>query len=147
MSQGSTLGLLFFLIYINDMSQAVDSDLLLYADDTCLVFQHNDIRFLFAKSRFFNLNWLVIDNKLSLHFGEEEKKSILFSPKRKSRTTGQIDISYKDVKIKQYAKVTYLRCALHKCLTWESMAMQVYTKISSKLKFLTLKRPGGEGAG
>ena len=42
--QRSVLGPLFFLIYINDMPQAVQSELLLYADDTCLNFQHSDIK-------------------------------------------------------------------------------------------------------
>ena len=37
--QGSILGPLLFLLYVNDMSQAVTCDLLLYADDSCLVFQ------------------------------------------------------------------------------------------------------------
>ena len=41
--QGSTLGPLLFLIYINDVSQAVKCDLFLYEDDTCLVCQHKDI--------------------------------------------------------------------------------------------------------
>ena len=35
--QGSILGPLLFLIYINDMSQAVKCNLFLYADDACLV--------------------------------------------------------------------------------------------------------------
>ena len=35
--QGSILGPLLFLIYVNDMSQAVKWDFLLCADDTCLV--------------------------------------------------------------------------------------------------------------
>ena len=42
--QGSILGPLLFLCYINDMHQAVKCELLLYADDTCLIFQHNDIK-------------------------------------------------------------------------------------------------------
>ena len=41
--QGSILGPLLFLLYVNDMMQAVNCDLLLYADDTSLIFQHKDI--------------------------------------------------------------------------------------------------------
>ena len=40
--QGSILGPLLFLLYVNDMVQAVNCDLLLYADDTGLI-QHKDI--------------------------------------------------------------------------------------------------------
>ena len=32
-----------FLLYKHDMPQAVDCALLLYADDTCVIFQHKDI--------------------------------------------------------------------------------------------------------
>ena len=41
--QSSILGPLLFLLYINEILQAVDSELLLYPDDTCLVFQHKAI--------------------------------------------------------------------------------------------------------
>ena len=41
--QGSILGPPLFLIYVNDMPQAVDSKIL-YADDACLVFQHRDMK-------------------------------------------------------------------------------------------------------
>ena len=41
--QGSILGPLLFLIYVNDMSQAVECDLYLYADDSCLLFQHKNV--------------------------------------------------------------------------------------------------------
>ena len=36
--QGSTLGPLISLLYIKDIPQAVDRELLLYAEDTCLMF-------------------------------------------------------------------------------------------------------------
>ena len=37
--QGSTLGPLLFLIYMNDMPQAVNSNLVLYADGSALFFR------------------------------------------------------------------------------------------------------------
>ena len=42
-SQGSILGSALFLLYINVLPQAVVSNLLLDADDTCIVFQHKSV--------------------------------------------------------------------------------------------------------
>ena len=123
------------------MPQAEDSELLLYTDDTCLVFQHRNIKTIeehLNKDFSTLVDWFV-DNKLSVHFCEDKTKSILFSPKHRSKSIGQKDISYKDVKIKQYSKMTYLGCVLDDCLTGESMAMQVCIKVTSKLKFLYRK--------
>ena len=41
--QGSILGPLVFLIYVNDMSQTVGCGLYLYEDDSCLLFQHKNV--------------------------------------------------------------------------------------------------------
>ena len=41
--QGSTLCPLIFLLYVNDMAQAVDCDLLLHAYDSCIIFRDEDI--------------------------------------------------------------------------------------------------------
>ena len=41
--QRSILGPLLFLLYVNDMPQAVDCYLFLYADVTCLLYQHKDL--------------------------------------------------------------------------------------------------------
>ena len=81
--QGSILGPLLFLIYINDMPQTVDSELLFYVDDTCLVFQHWDIKTIDGHlNRDFStlLDWFL-DNRLSVHLGVDKTKSIPFSPK------------------------------------------------------------------
>ena len=41
--QGSILGILLFLLYVNDMPQDVRCDLFLYADNSGLTFQHEDV--------------------------------------------------------------------------------------------------------
>ena len=83
--QGSILGPLLFLLYINDFPQAVVSDSLLYADDTCIVFQHKSkIEIEKQLIRYFSsmCDWFV-DSKLSIHFGQDKTKSILFDTKHK----------------------------------------------------------------
>ena len=135
--QGSILGPLLFLLYINDMPQAVQCELLLYAD-TCLIFQHSDIKEIERQlNKNFSLicDWFV-DNKLSIHFGEDKTKSILFSSKHKAKTAIPLNIQYKDIKIKQYSKVTYLGCILDETLSGESMAIHVINKVNARLKFL-----------
>ena len=78
--QGSILGPFLFLLYVNDMPQAVDCDLFLYPDDTCLLFQHNDLERKLTKD-FSNICDWFVDNKLSIQFGEDKTKSFLFSTK------------------------------------------------------------------
>ena len=41
--QGSILGSLLFLIYVNDMPQAVSATLLLYPDNSYILCQHKDV--------------------------------------------------------------------------------------------------------
>ena len=81
--QGSILGPLLFLIYINDMNISLTCRLSLYADDSALIFSHRDSRVI-ADRLSMELSsckrWLV-DNRLSLHVGKTE--SLLFGSKRR----------------------------------------------------------------
>ena len=137
--QGSILGPLLFLLYINDLPQAVsDCDVRLYADDTCISFTHKNISEIEAKlnSDFNNLCDWFIDNKLSIHFGEDKTKSILFSPKNKRISADPIIIKRDDVTLKQFSTVEYLGCLLDETLSGRDMALKVLTKINGKLRFL-----------
>ena len=94
--QGSILGPLILLLYVNDMARAVDWDLLLYAGDSCLIVRDSSIEQIESRlSRNFNAlcDWFL-ENKLSIHFGEDKTKSILFSHKKcknlKSWTLGGV---------------------------------------------------------
>ena len=93
--QGSILGPLLFLLYINDLPQAIkDCDVRLYADDTCISFKHKNIKLIEEKlnTDFNTLCDWFLDNKLSIHFGEDKTKSIIFSPKNLRKKADDITI-------------------------------------------------------
>ena len=95
--QGSIVGPLLFLIYVNNMPQAVKSNLLLYADDSCLMYQHKDIAIIekILNEDFENSCDWFIDYKLSVHFRDDKTKSILFASKRRAKNIRKLNIRYK----------------------------------------------------
>ena len=81
--------------------------------------------------------WFVfVDNKLSIHFGEDKTKSILFAPLNKCKKRCKLNISYGSLKIKQYSELTYFGCILDEPLSGKSMALNAVPKINTCLKFL-----------
>ena len=89
-TQGSILGPLLFLVYINDMHRSVDCQLSLYADDSALIFSHSDPAII-AERLSHELSsckkWLI-DNKLSLHVGKTE--CIMFGSSKKLKKAGAL---------------------------------------------------------
>ena len=131
-----------FLLYVNDMQQASNSAILLYADDSCLIYQHKNVKEIEQqlKEDFGNLCDWFIDNKLSIHMGEDKTKVILFASKYKSNDNNILDISYKGNKVKQYSSMSYLGCILDESMSGDMMALQVIKKINDRLKFLYRKK-------
>ena len=58
-------------------------------------------------------DWFV-NNKLSIHFGDDKTKSILFATKFKIKKVRKLNIKYRDIQIKQHSKVKYLGWMLDK---------------------------------
>ena len=114
------------------MPQAVNLNLFLYADDSCLVFQENDVIEIERQLNrdFKNICEWFADNRLSIHFGEYKTKSILFASKRKIKNIPKLKINYKNIQINQHSKVTYLGCILDETMSGESMALKVINKIN-----------------
>ena len=75
------------------MKQVVKSDLLLYADDFCFVFQYKHVTEIETHlyNDFSNLCEWFLQNKLSIHFGEDTTKSILFGAKCELRKIGKLN--------------------------------------------------------
>ena len=82
---------------------------------------------------------LLITN-LSIHFGDDKTKSILFASRRRDKDICKLNIRYKEINIKQQAQVTYLGCVLDESMSGEPMALKVLNKINEKLFFYRKNR-------
>jgi len=137
--QGSILGPLLFLLYVNDMNAAVDCRLLLYADDSALLISGKDVANIESKlsEELRNVsNWLV-DNKLSLHLGKTE--SILFGSKVKLSKSPKLHVQCNGTNIESKSVVKYLGAEIDQFVSGENMAIKVIKKISSRTKFMARK--------
>ena len=115
--QGSILGPLLFLIYVNDMKAAVKCKLLLYADDSALLASSSDvseIEDVLSRELESVSEWLV-ENRLSLHLGKTE--SILFGSNKRLAKRRELHITCNGNDIESGAKVTYLGVTLDQNLS------------------------------
>ena len=119
------------------MPQAVNSNLFLYVDNSCLMFQLKEVEEIekILNNDFENICDWFVDNKLSIHFGEDKTKSILFASQRKIETMKKLNIKYQDIEKKQNSQVFYLGCVMDQTMAGESMALKVINKINGKLRF------------
>ena len=134
--QGSILGPLLFLCYVNDMPISVTCKLLLYADDSALMIAGSDPKII-AETLSNELNscrqWLV-DNKLSLHVGKTE--AILFGTKRRLRKVSSFEVKCDNETIKNVNSVKYLGIQIDEDLAGESIVKEIVKKANTRLKFL-----------
>ena len=134
--QGSILGPLLFLIYINDMNASIGCRLSLYADDSALLFSHRNIGIINE-----NLSialssckrWLV-DNKLSLHLGKTE--CLLFGSKKKLKGCESFRVTCEGKAIDRVFSVRYLGVQLDPSLDGSSHIGKVLKTCSDRLSFL-----------
>jgi len=134
--QGSILGPLLFLCYVNDMASSVDCKLLLYADDSALLVSGRDPNYIahkLGKELESCSQWLV-DNKLSLHLGKTE--CILFGTKKKLKKVKSFTVSCSGEAIKSTKSAKYLGVTLDESLSGESIAWEVIKMAGSRLRFL-----------
>ena len=127
--QGSVLGPLLFLIYVNDISQSSSLlSFLLFADDTNLFFSHKDIKIL-GKTVNEELckvaNWLAC-NKLSLNV--KKTHFMIFKAKNKKMN---LDLNIKiGNEIIERVNTNFLGLIIDDDLSWKHHIIKVTSKIS-----------------
>ncbi len=132
--QGSILGPLLFLIYINDLTAALSSMFpVLFADDTNLFVSHPDFSVLMAKAKSDLekiFKWFQ-SNKLSLNF--KKSNFIVFSSKNKKYCTSTSCLSIGDNTISQVSSTHFLGVLIDQTLSWKTHIQSVCNKISKSV--------------
>ena len=117
--QGSVLGPLFFVLYINDLHKAIGEDYLhLFADDTALFSWHSNLTALTTeiKSKFTNLyNWCIV-NKLTIN--DDKTKFMLFYTINKPAPKNFVSIKTNVMDIERVDNFKYLGIYLDEILHW-----------------------------
>ena len=139
--QGSCLGPLLFLIYINDLPQAVQgSTVSMYADDTSLCHQSNDITQLnkAINNDLRHLDTWLQGNKLSLNVAKTNSMLITTKQKRNilKDTNLDLDLNLRESELEVVQKTKYLGVQIDCSLDWKEQIKAVSAKVSRAVGFL-----------
>ena len=131
MPQGSTLGPLLFLLYINDLHFSLKKSVVShFADDTCITYSAKKMKSLETVLNYelkIISDWLNA-NRLSLNV--DKSKLIIFKSKRKIINTDNFSIKLNGCKLVSTENVKYLGLYLDKNLSFDYHINQLSKKLS-----------------
>ena len=134
--QGSILGPLLFIIYINDMNQALENCITHhFADDTNLLYAHKDpkiIKKVVNRDLFLLFQWLCA-NRLSLNVSKTE--FLIFRPPKRSLPE-RIVLTINNQKIYESYKMKYLGILLDTRLSFKAHISELSKKLSQSIGML-----------
>ena len=139
MPQGSVLGPLLFLIYINDFENCSTlCDFHLFADDSNLFLSKKKTRVLEdnANSTLIEVSEWLNTNKLSLNV--EKSNHVIFNPPQQKVPSINLTVNKKKIEHKEYIK--YLGVLIDSKLSWKSHIRETSKKISRSVGILAKMR-------
>ena len=128
--QGSVLGPLFFLLFINDLPNCCPSGKIrIFADDTTVFFHSNNIEDLIsnAKTIMLQLNSWFDSNKLTLN--ATKSSFTIFKSSRKKINNLPNSINFLNYRIERKSSIKFLGVILDEHLTWNEHIIEVCNKL------------------
>ena len=140
--QGSILGPLLFLIYINDLPECLKHcKSILYADDTLLYYSADNTSELQSKlnSDLQSLSTYLNHNLLTLN--HDKTKFIIFAGRQHLKIISNLNITIYDRKINQDHALEYLGITISENLSWNGYIENLMSKIKQRLGILRRVKP------
>ena len=136
--QGSVLGPLFFLVFVNDIQGALDEcGIKLYADDTVLYqsgINSNEAAGKLQQSLSKFANWCEVN---SLTINISKTKIMAFGSRQKVKRAKNVSIKLNNTQLKQVPSYKYLSMILDSTLNYNLHINQVIRTVLHKLLLLT----------
>ena len=129
--QGSILGQLLFLIYVNDFNNCLTkSKAVMFADNTTVWTSHKNTStlFQFMQSEMELIDRWLVSNKLSINI--EKPKFMLFSTPN-SNVGGKHSLSIRNRQIDQVNSLKFLGVFIHNNLSWSLHMKYLISKLRS----------------
>ena len=134
--QGSTLGPLLFLIYVNDMKNSSSIlKFIQFADDTTILFNCTDFNLLQSTLETEGnkvIEWLIA-NKLLINLAKTQ--SILFTFRRRIQL---LSINLNNIVIKEQDIVTFLGVVIDNKLNWKAHISHICSKVSKSIAIIRI---------
>ena len=131
--QGSILGPLLFLIYVNDLCNVSKAlDFILFADDTNIFFSHKNLNILekTLNEELPKLTDWCLANKLSINY---KKSNFMIFKSKQKRQTFDINLKINDCAIGCVKETVFLGVVLDENLSWKPHITNVARKISKSI--------------
>ena len=140
--QGSVLGPLLFILYINDLHKACSTgNTRIFADDTNIFFKCKDTNEItrIGSLLMMQLHQWFKSNKLTLN--AEKSNFVVFRSKRKNLNDIPDQLQFENQKISRNNSVKYLRVTLDEHLTWNEHILDLCNKLKRHFKtFYCIRR-------
>ena len=132
--QGSVLGPLLFLIYVNDVYKSIKADIRLFADDTNIFIKERDPNLLKerAETEFNKLNKWFFDNKIVVN--TEKTQYTVFARKNKPIPEILNSLKLNNMEVKKSKNIIYLGMRLDDQLKWNSHIQHLQTSLVKTIK-------------
>ena len=138
--QGSVLGPVLFLLYINDFNQSSDLfDFHLFADDANLFYRHKSHSILESdiNNELVNINTWLCANKLSLNI--KKSNFVLFHPPQR-KITLQVKLYISGTSLQKENCIKYLGIMIDSNLSWKTQISCISKKIKRSIGILSKLR-------